>query len=88
MAEQCRGITKAGTQCRITRNLSDGYCRFHRDQKPRSDSSSEESASAQRSEGENRCSCTGSTAAIVVLCALLVAMAAVVALVRGCRNRS
>lgn len=32
MAEQCKGITRSGTRCKITRNLKNGYCRFHIDQ--------------------------------------------------------
>ena len=29
MSEQCKGITKSGAQCKITRNLTDGYCHLH-----------------------------------------------------------
>jgi hypothetical protein len=32
MSEQCLGITKSGNRCKITRNLTDGYCRLHHDQ--------------------------------------------------------
>jgi hypothetical protein len=33
MAEQCKGITKSGTQCKISRNLVDGYCHLHLNQR-------------------------------------------------------
>ena len=29
MDERCKGVTKKGTQCRITRNLMNGYCPLH-----------------------------------------------------------
>lgn len=32
MSERCKGITKSGTQCKITGNLLNGYCTIHRDQ--------------------------------------------------------
>ncbi len=31
---QCKGITKSGNRCKITRGLVNGYCRLHRDQAP------------------------------------------------------
>jgi hypothetical protein len=30
--QQCKGITTSGQRCKITRNLVDGYCAYHRDQ--------------------------------------------------------
>lgn len=32
MSDQCLGITKNGTRCKISSNLVDGYCRLHRKQ--------------------------------------------------------
>jgi len=32
MAEQCRGITKSGQQCKITGIFDNGYCFRHKDQ--------------------------------------------------------
>jgi hypothetical protein len=32
MSDQCLGITKSGTRCKISSNLVDGYCRLHRKQ--------------------------------------------------------
>lgn len=33
MSGQCKGITKSGTQCKISRNLVGGYCHLHLNQK-------------------------------------------------------
>lgn len=34
MAEQCKGLTKSGKQCRNKNGLIDGYCNLHGDQAP------------------------------------------------------
>ncbi|MBD3421423.1 MAG: hypothetical protein GF398_15000 [Chitinivibrionales bacterium] len=32
MDTQCKGITKSGEPCKITTNLDNGYCRYHKSQ--------------------------------------------------------
>jgi hypothetical protein len=34
MTQQCLGTTRNGEQCKITGNLTDGYCHLHRKQRP------------------------------------------------------
>ncbi|NLP01730.1 MAG: hypothetical protein GX089_04485 [Fibrobacter sp.] len=29
MAQQCKGITRAGQRCKNSRNLTDGFCHLH-----------------------------------------------------------
>lgn len=29
MDQQCKGITRSGTRCKISRNLKNGYCHLH-----------------------------------------------------------
>ncbi len=41
MNQQCLGITKAGTRCKIKNNLVNGYCRLHRNQDTQSNPESQ-----------------------------------------------
>ena len=34
MAEQCKGLTKSGSQCKNKNGLVNGYCNVHSDQAP------------------------------------------------------
>ena len=37
MDQQCKGITRSGTRCKISRNLKNGYCHLHINQAEQSD---------------------------------------------------
>jgi len=53
MSEQCKGITKSGTQCKISRNLVDGYCHLHLNQKEKRGEIKEDKIESLKNSSEN-----------------------------------